>query len=123
MALRAALGGVQRAEGDPRADNRLDVLHLNEPKGSAAATAHLLEFDSLHGRWHTSFELDDDASISIGGKRLGFTAAASPGDVPSGDLGCEIVLECTGKFLPPGSAWRVSRTRGEMRYRGGRCQG
>jgi glyceraldehyde 3-phosphate dehydrogenase len=101
LALRAAMGGVQRAEGDPRAGNRLDVVHLNELKGGAAATAHLLEFDSLHGRWRTSFELDGDASISIGGKRLDFTSAASPGDVPWGDLGCEIVLECTGKFLTP----------------------
>jgi glyceraldehyde 3-phosphate dehydrogenase len=50
LALRAAMGGVQRAEGDPRAGNRLDVVHLNELKGGAATTAHLLEFDSLHGR-------------------------------------------------------------------------
>lgn len=101
LALRAAMGGVLRADGDPRSANRLDVVHLNEIKGGAAATAHLLEFDSLHGRWRTSFEVASDNAIAIGGKRLGFTAAASPGEVPWGDLGCEIVLECTGKFLTP----------------------
>jgi glyceraldehyde-3-phosphate dehydrogenase (arsenate-transferring) len=101
LALRAAMGGVQRADGDPNADNRLDVVHLNEIKGGPAATAHLLEFDSLHGRWRTSFELDGDAAIAIGGRQLGFTSAASPGDVPWGELGCEIVLECTGRFLTP----------------------
>lgn len=101
LALRAAMGGVARADGDPRGANRLDVVHLNEIKGGAAATAHLLEFDSLHGRWRTKFDVADDDAITIGKKRLGFTSAASPGDVPWGELGCDIVLECTGKFLTP----------------------
>lgn len=101
LALRAALGGIVRAAGDPRADNRLDVVHLNEVKGGAEATAHLLEFDSIHGRWHGQFEVEDNAAIVVGNHRMGFSAAASPGDVPWGDLGCDIVLECTGKFLKP----------------------
>ena len=101
LALRAALGGVHRGADDPRAGNRLEVVHLNEIKGGAAATAHLLEFDSIHGRWHSSFEIDGDKGIAVGGKYLGFSLAASPADVPWGDLGCDIVLECTGKFLKP----------------------
>ena len=40
-----------------------------------------------------------EKAITIANKRLGFTEAASPGEVPWGDLGCDIVLECTGKFL------------------------
>ncbi|MDX2205418.1 MAG: ArsJ-associated glyceraldehyde-3-phosphate dehydrogenase [Hyphomicrobiaceae bacterium] len=101
LALRAAMGGVRRAEGDPRAANRLDVVHLNEVKGGAATTAHLLEFDSVHGRWHARFETDGNSGIGIDGHRMGFSEAGKPGDVPWGDLGCEIVLECTGKFLKP----------------------
>ena len=101
LALRAAMGGVRRATDDPRADNRLDVVHVNEIKGGAAATAHLLEFDSVHGRWHAAFDVDGDAGIAIGGKSIGFGAAAMPGDVAWGDLGCDVVLECTGKFLTP----------------------
>ena len=101
LALRAAMGGVRRADHDPRAANRLDVVHLNEVKGGAATTAHLLEFDSVHGRWHATFETDGNSTISIDGKRMGFTEAAMPGDVPWGELGCDIVLECTGKFLKP----------------------
>ena len=101
LALRAAFGGVHRMEEDPRATNRLDIVHLNEIKGGAAATAHLLEFDSIHGRWHSSFAVDGERSIAVGGKSLGFSSAASPSDVPWGDLGCDIVLECTGKFLKP----------------------
>lgn len=101
LALRAALGGIRRGPDDPRADNRLDIAHINELKGGAAATAHLLEFDSIHGRWHASFAVEDESAIAIDGRRLGFSAAAQPGDVAWGDLGCDIVLECTGKFLKP----------------------
>jgi len=101
LALRAALGAIERPTDDPRAGNRLDVAHVNEVKGGAAVAAHLLEFDSLHGRWRQSIAAEDDREIVIGNRRIGFSAAASPNDVPWGDLGCEIVLECTGKFRTP----------------------
>ena len=51
LALRAALGAAERPADDPRAGNRLEVIHLNEIKGGAAATAHLLAFDSVQGKW------------------------------------------------------------------------
>jgi glyceraldehyde 3-phosphate dehydrogenase len=76
-------------------------VHVNEVKGGAATTAHLLEFDSIHGRWHAALETDGRSAISVDDRRIGFTEGAKPGDVPWGDLGCEIVLECTGKFLKP----------------------
>ena len=101
LAMRAALVGMPRPASDPRADNRLDVVHVNELKGGAAATAHLLEFDSIHGRWHGSFGVEDERANIVDNRRFGFSAAAAPGDVPWGDLGCDIVLECTGKFLKP----------------------
>jgi glyceraldehyde 3-phosphate dehydrogenase len=101
LALRAAMGGVRRADGDPRAHNRLDVVHLNEIKGGVAATGHLLEFDSVHGRWHASFGVENDRTLRIDTKKLGFSASPHPRDVPWGDFGCDIVLECTGKFLTP----------------------
>jgi Glyceraldehyde 3-phosphate dehydrogenase, NAD binding domain len=43
LALRAAMGAAERQADDPRAGNRLQVVHLNELKGGAAATAHLLQ--------------------------------------------------------------------------------
>ncbi|MDI1286170.1 MAG: ArsJ-associated glyceraldehyde-3-phosphate dehydrogenase [Reyranella sp.] len=101
LALRAAMGGVHRPDDDPRRDNRLEVVHVNEIKGGGAVAAHLVEFDSVHGRWHTSFEADGDKGFAVGGKYLGFSAEAQSGGVAWGDLGCEIVLECTGKFLKP----------------------
>ena len=51
LALRAAMGAADRQADDPYAENRLEIVHLNEHKGGAAATAHLLEFDSVQGRW------------------------------------------------------------------------
>ena len=74
---------------------------MNELKGGAATTAHLLEFDSMHGRWRESFGVEDDRAILIGNRRIGFSDAATPDAVAWGDLGCDIVLECTGKFLKP----------------------
>jgi glyceraldehyde-3-phosphate dehydrogenase (arsenate-transferring) len=99
LALRAAFGGVMRADGDPRAHSRLDIIHVNELKGGAATAAHLLEFDSIHGRWRGHFAADGDRALLIGDRRMGFSSCAKPGDVPWGDLGCDLVLECTGRFL------------------------
>ena len=101
LALRAAMGGMYRPADDPRAGNRLEVVHVNELKGGAATTAHLLEFDSIHGRWREAFRADGADMIHVGNQRIGFTEAAVPEDVAWGDLGCDIVLECTGKFLTP----------------------
>jgi glyceraldehyde 3-phosphate dehydrogenase len=101
LALRSALGGIYRPDSDPRAGNRLEVAHINELKGGIAATAHLLEFDSIHGRWHEPVAVESDAVVAVGKQRIGFSERASPSDVAWGDLGCDVVLECTGKFLKP----------------------
>ena len=99
LALRAALGGIHRPESDPQRSNRLDIVHVNELKGGVDATAHLIEFDSVHGRWHEQIGVDGGSKIEIGSRRIGFSDAGDPADVPWGDLGCDVVLECTGKFL------------------------
>jgi glyceraldehyde 3-phosphate dehydrogenase len=99
LALRAAMGAAERGEDDPRRGSRLDIVHVNEIKGGVAATAHLLEFDSVQGRWRTEIGTDGDSSIVIGDKSLGFSALATAGDIPWGDLGVDVVLECSGKFL------------------------
>ncbi len=101
LALRAALGAMERPDEDPRAVNRLDIVHMNEVKGGAAVTAHLLEFDSLHGRWRQTIAAEGDRAVLVGNRRIGFSGAKVPAEVPWGDLGCDLVLECTGKFLKP----------------------
>jgi glyceraldehyde 3-phosphate dehydrogenase len=101
LALRAAFGAAERPGDDPRADNRLEVVHVNELKGGAAAAAHLLAFDSVQGKWREAIAADGGDSIVIGGRRVGFSAHASAAEIPWGDLGVDLVLECTGKFLTP----------------------
>ena len=101
LALRAAFGAAERQADDPRAGNRLEVVHLNELKGGAAATAHLLAFDTVQGKWRESIRAEGDDAILIGDKRLSFSSHASPADIPWGELGVDVVLECTGKFLTP----------------------
>ncbi len=101
LALRAAMGGVTRVDDDPRSGTGLDIVHVNEIKGGIAATAHLLEFDSIHGRWRTPIGVEGGDTISVAGKRIGFSEGKTPGEVAWGDLGCDVVLECTGKFLKP----------------------
>jgi len=101
LALRAAMGAADRQPDDPNAGNRLDVVHLNEIKGGATATAHLLEFDSVQGRWRADIATEGEESIRIGSKKLGFSSHAKAADIPWGELGVDVVLECTGKFLTP----------------------
>lgn len=101
LALRAAMGAAERPSDDPRAGKRLEVVHLNEIKGGAAATAHLLAFDSVQGRWRADIGAEGEDAVRIGERRLGFTSHAAPADIPWGDLGVDLVLECTGKFLTP----------------------
>ena len=102
LALRAAMGAVDRPHDDPRQANRLEVVHLNELKGGAAATAHLLAFDSVQGRWRANISANEAGdAICINELSLGFSSHAAPADIPWGDLGVELVLECTGKFLTP----------------------
>ena len=101
LALPAAMGAAERPPDDPRRGNRLKVVHLNEIRGGAAACAHLLEFDSIQGRWRESIAAEGEDALRAGERRLSFSAHPHPAEIPWGDLGVDVVLECTGKFLAP----------------------
>lgn len=101
LALRAAMGAAERPLDDPRAGNRLEVVAVNEIKGGAAATAHLLTFDTVQGRWRADIAAEGTDAIRIDDRRIAFSEHARPADIPWGDLGVDLVLECTGKFLTP----------------------
>jgi glyceraldehyde 3-phosphate dehydrogenase len=101
LALRAALGAAERQSDDPRAGNRLEVVHLNEIKGGAAACAHLLAFDSVQGRWRADIAAEGQSAVRVGERRLGFSQHAQPADIDWAAAGVDLVLECTGKFLSP----------------------
>ena len=97
LVLRAALGGILRDAKDQNADTRLEIVHLNEVSGGADTTAHLLEFDSVHGRWRADIE-SDESSITVDGRRMSFSSSEQPASVDWGAYGCDMVLECTGRF-------------------------
>ena len=78
----------------------LDFVHINEIKGGAVTAAHLLKFDSVHGRWPLEVEAGCD-SVSINNQTMSFSDYAEPGAVPWDDLGVDLVLECSGKFRTP----------------------
>ena len=101
LALRASMGAAERPADDPRAGHRLEVVHLNELRGGAAASAHLLAFDSVQGRWRANIAAEGEHAVRIGERSLAYSSHATAAQIPWGDLGVDLVLECTGKFLTP----------------------
>ncbi len=77
--------------------SELEFVHINEVKGGTAAAAHLLKFDSIHGKWATDVEAEGD-KIRIEEKYLSFSEYNTPGEVPWNEFGVDLVLECSGKF-------------------------
>lgn len=75
----------------------LDVVHVNEVAGGAQAAAHLLEFDSVHGRWDRGISADGGA-IEVAGRKIGFSDHGDPGAVDWAGAGVDVVLECSGRF-------------------------
>lgn len=80
--------------------NDLEIVHVNEIKGGAKTAAHLLEFDSVHGRWPKSIS-SEDSSFTVDDRKIAFSDSPRPGDVPWEAAGIELVLECSGKLLTP----------------------
>jgi len=75
----------------------IEVVLINEIAGGPEAAAHLLEFDSVHGRWDRDIRPDGDA-IVVDGRRIAFTAHPDPAEVPWEAHGVQVAMESTGKF-------------------------
>jgi len=75
----------------------LEFVHINEVAGGAETAAHLLTFDSVHGRWPRSVTASD-AGIAIDGTPVSFSSNAKVGDAPWAQHRLDLVLECSGKF-------------------------
>jgi glyceraldehyde 3-phosphate dehydrogenase len=76
----------------------ISIVHVNEVKGGAATAAHLLEFDSVHGRWTRPTTVGADY-FSVDGRKIVFTDKLKPNEVAWDASGVDIVLECSGKFV------------------------
>lgn len=72
----------------------LTFVHINDPAADATTHAHLLNFDSVHGRWSHEASADGDA-IVINGQRITFSHHKAINDIDWS--GCDIVIEASGK--------------------------
>ena len=76
-------------------NDSFEIVQINELKGDAVAAAHLLEFDSVHGRWDKDIEVEDNR-IYIECKEILFSNAPEPAAIKLNNI--DIVVECSGKF-------------------------
>ena len=74
-----------------------DIVLINDPTGTPAQHALLMEFDSVHGRWKADISFDD-TSLTLNGSRMAVTAAKRIEDLPLADMGIDLVIDCTGVF-------------------------
>ena len=74
-----------------------EIIHVNEIKGGVECAAHLLEFDTVQGRWDREVSVQD-GRICVGDRRISFSEVADPAAIDWAGLGVDMVLECTGKF-------------------------
>ncbi len=74
----------------------IDVVAVND-LGPVETNAHLLRYDSVHGRFPHVVKVDGDM-INIGSDKFKVTAIKDPAQLPWKDLGVDIALECTGIF-------------------------
>jgi glyceraldehyde 3-phosphate dehydrogenase len=100
MAIRVGINGfgrigrnVLRASLDKKELAFVAVNDLTD----ARTLAHLLRYDSVHGRFDAQVEAGEDFII-VNGKRIGITAIRDPGQLPWKELGVEVVVESTGLF-------------------------
>tara|TARA_R110002096_G_scaffold350395_2_gene543523 strand:+ start:109812 stop:110789 length:978 start_codon:yes stop_codon:yes gene_type:complete len=77
-----------------------EFVHINETGCTAAISAHLLEFDSLHGKWDRSPTHGED-HITVDEKNISYSSFEDPGSVPWKSKGVDIVFECSGAFRTP----------------------
>jgi glyceraldehyde 3-phosphate dehydrogenase len=75
----------------------LELVHVNDPKADVATAAHLLEFDTVHGRFDGEVTVAGTA-IDIVGRRTSYSQNSDPAETPWAGLGVDVVLECSGKF-------------------------
>ncbi|MEQ8601589.1 MAG: type I glyceraldehyde-3-phosphate dehydrogenase [Devosia sp.] len=102
MAVRVAINGFGRIGRNVlraiiesgRTD--IEVVAIND-LGPVETNAHLLRFDSVHGRFPHKVTVDGD-TIDVGRGPIKVTAVRDPAELPHGDMGVDIALECTGIF-------------------------
>ena len=75
----------------------LELVHVNDPKSDASTSAHLLQFDTVHGRFPGEV-VSDGTCIEVDGHAISHSSHGRPGDVPWESVGVDLVLEASGRF-------------------------
>lgn len=73
----------------------VEIVHINDPAGDAATLAHLLNFDSIHGRWSHEATADGNAML-IGSQRI--KVSQNKAIAETDWSGCDLVIEASGKM-------------------------
>lgn len=89
------LGRIGKLALRPLLERGAKVAFINDAVGDPAMHAHLLEFDSIHGRWPAEFTTDE-SSITIDGARIPVISTRNLEDLPLD--GVDVVIDCTGAF-------------------------
>ena len=89
------LGRIGKLALRPLLDSGAEIAWINDAVGDAAMHAHLLEFDTVHGRWPATFAADED-SVTIDGTRIPCRQSREIADLPL--EGVDVVIDCTGVF-------------------------
>ena len=102
MTLRVAINGfgrigrnILRAIHESKRTD-IEVVAIND-LGPVETNAHLLRYDSVHGRYPGDVKVDGD-HIIVDGHKIKVTAIKNPAELPHKDLGIDIAMECTGIF-------------------------
>jgi len=103
VAIKVAINGfgrigrnVFRAIFESGKQDQIEVIAIND-LGDAATNAHLLQYDTAHGKFGQTVSVDGD-SLMVGNHRVKVLAERDPAKLPWGDLGVDVVMECTGFF-------------------------
>ena len=89
------LGRIGKLALKPLLARGAEIAWINDAVGDPEMHAHLLEFDTVHGRWDVAFEHDAD-SVTIDGTRLPFIGTRDISSLPLDDV--DVVIDCTGVF-------------------------
>lgn len=101
MAIKVAINGFGRIGRlvfrEAMKDRDFEVVAVNDLT-NAATLAHLVKYDSVHGKYHGSVSVKDGKYLFVDGKTIEVFAEKSPAALPWKKLGVDVVIESTGKF-------------------------
>ncbi|MFA7437733.1 type I glyceraldehyde-3-phosphate dehydrogenase [Castellaniella sp.] len=103
MTIRVAINGygrigrnILRAHYEDGKQHDIQIVAIND-LGNPDTNAHLTRHDTAHGRFPGTVEVDGDFMV-VNGDRIRVLAERNPAELPWGELGVDVVLECTGLF-------------------------